>query len=178
MSAVSEGELTREGRRILCQLTAPGARLVVRDDGDYEAALRDGSAKTLRSRVSAPIAQGFAARGWVAGHASVFVLTDVGQGWFDRTVAGESPFAAQHQLRRKRIVTDPDGVECLVTVNEAESPIDRLRQRGLIDAAQFEAGEKLRRDFTLAQCRALRYARNRQRKDARVVDGRSAWCMI
>jgi hypothetical protein len=48
-------------------------------------------------------------------------------------------------------VTDAGGVAQLVTVNEAESPLQRMRKRHLIDAAQFEAGEKLRRDFTLAQ---------------------------
>src|SRR5690606_23422187 len=31
-----------------------------------------------------------------------------------------------------------------------ESPLSRLKARGLVDAAQFTAGEKLRRDYTLA----------------------------
>jgi len=54
-------------------------------------------------------------------------------------------------LRRTRLVKDARGVERRVTVDEGESPLARLKQRGMIDGAQFDASEKLRRDFTLAQ---------------------------
>lgn len=37
-----------------------------------------------------------------------------------------------------------------VTVNQAESPLGWLRARGLIDARQFEAGERLRADYEMA----------------------------
>ncbi len=37
-----------------------------------------------------------------------------------------------------------------VTVNLAESPLGWLRARGLIDARQYEAGERLRGDWTIA----------------------------
>ena len=37
-----------------------------------------------------------------------------------------------------------------VTVNLAESPLGWLRARGLIDARQFEAGERLRADYEMA----------------------------
>ncbi|HEY0106497.1 MAG TPA: DUF6456 domain-containing protein, partial [Rhizomicrobium sp.] len=46
---------------------------------------------------------------------------------------------------------DAQGVERRVTVDDGESPLTRLRHRKLIDGTQFDAGEKLRRDFTLAQ---------------------------
>jgi hypothetical protein len=36
-------------------------------------------------------------------------------------------------------------------VNVGESPLGRLKARGLVDATHFAAGEKLRRDYTLAQ---------------------------
>lgn len=62
----------------------------------------------------------------------------------------EDRYARQHKLRASRKVMDTDGSEKLVTINEAESPLGRLRHRKVIDAAQFDAGEKLRRDFTLA----------------------------
>src|SRR5262249_28985541 len=55
------------------------------------------------------------------------------------------------QLRTRTLAIDARGVEQVITINEAESPLRRMRKRGQIDAAQFEAGEKLRRDFTLAQ---------------------------
>ena len=38
-----------------------------------------------------------------------------------------------------------------VTVNRAESPLSWLRARGLVDARQFEAGERLRTDYETAQ---------------------------
>lgn len=37
-----------------------------------------------------------------------------------------------------------------VTVNLAESPLGWLRARGLVDARQFEAGERLRADYEIA----------------------------
>src|SRR5262249_50519904 len=74
-----------------------------------------------------------------------------GAGWYLRTLADGDPFAAQHQLRAHRMVVDAEGVERTVVANEAESPLTRLRARCLIDATQCEAGERLRRDFTLAQ---------------------------
>ena len=37
-----------------------------------------------------------------------------------------------------------------VTVNVAESPLGWLRSRGLVDARQFEAGERLRTDYETA----------------------------
>jgi hypothetical protein len=60
-------------------------------------------------------------------------------------------FARQHQLRARRRITDPDGKETVVTVDEAESPLARLRHRKYTDDVQFDAGERLRRDFTLAR---------------------------
>ena len=38
-----------------------------------------------------------------------------------------------------------------VTVNLAESPLGWLKARGLVDARQFEAGERLRGDWTMAE---------------------------
>ena len=43
------------------------------------------------------------------------------------------------------------GANRLVLVNAGESPLARLKLRGLVDPTQFAAGERLRRDFTLAQ---------------------------
>ena len=38
-----------------------------------------------------------------------------------------------------------------VTVNRAESPLSWLAARGLVDSRQVEAGERLRRDYEIAQ---------------------------
>lgn len=37
-----------------------------------------------------------------------------------------------------------------VTVNDAESPLAWLRSRNMVDARQFEAGERLREDYEMA----------------------------
>jgi len=59
-------------------------------------------------------------------------------------------FQRQHQVIATRKVLHADGKEEFVTINWAESPLARLRHRRAIDAVQFAAGERLRRDFTLA----------------------------
>ncbi len=46
--------------------------------------------------------------------------------------------------------TMPGGTRRRVTVNLAESPLGWLRSRKLIDARQFEAGERLRGDYEMA----------------------------
>lgn len=43
------------------------------------------------------------------------------------------------------------GARRTVTVNRAESPLSWLAARGLVDARQVEAGERLRRDYEIAQ---------------------------
>ena len=149
----AEGEIEREARRIFRKLMAPGAHLKP-GDGD---AFRLVSREELHAARIAPLAaatvEAFARRGWLrrAGAAGTYVLSDAGRGWFERATASGDPFEAQHQLRRTRRIKDARGIERRVTVDEGESPLARLKLRGLIDGAQFDAGEKLRRDFTLAQ---------------------------
>lgn len=58
--------------------------------------------------------------------------------------------AARHRILAARRMMNAQGHEVQVIVNEAESPLARLRLRKVIDGVQFEAGERLRRDFTLA----------------------------
>jgi hypothetical protein len=65
-------------------------------------------------------------------------------------MTNEDRFARQHRLCVTHKVISKDGHETFVTINEGESPLGRMRHRGVIDAVQFDAGERLRRDFTLA----------------------------
>ena len=152
MSALGEGEIGREARRILRSLDAPGAHLRP-DGGDLFCVVRrEAGAKARGAQVSAALVETFAKRGWLvrAGGDKSYVLSDAGRGWFERANAAEEPFAAQHQLRRRMLIKDTRGNNHHVTVDDAESPLARLKQRGLIGGAQFDAGEKLRLDFTLA----------------------------
>ncbi len=152
MSKLTEAEIAREARRIFRKLDAPGAHL--RPDGEeaWRVVSRADAGKPDGVKVSAPLVEAFARRGWLAraGSQQTYVLSDAGLGWFQRAQAEAEPFAAQHQLRRQAVVKDERGIERRVTLDDAESPLARLRQRGLIDRTQFAAGEKLRVDFTLA----------------------------
>jgi hypothetical protein len=103
-------------------------------------------------RVSAVIVDAFRRRGWLVARGTkpeTFAISDAGAGWIARELAVDDPFAAQHRVFGSRLMKTPEG-ERAVAVNEAESPLARLRLRGLIDTTQYEAGERLRRDFTIA----------------------------
>ncbi len=69
-------------------------------------------------------------------------------------------FAAQHQQRQPRLVKNEQGISVPVIVNDTESPLGWMRARKdksgqpLLSREQFEAGERVRRDFTLAQMSA------------------------
>jgi len=148
-----EGEIAREARRVFRGLTDPGAYLTPNGPDDFRLVSRGEMTAQRTAPVTAAIVEAFLRRGWIkrAGPPRCFVLSDSGRGWLLRAIADEEPFAAQHRILRTRVVKDGQGVERRVVVDEGESPLTRLKTRGLIDGAQFDAGEKLRRDFTLAQ---------------------------
>ena len=200
---IAEGEIAREGRRVLRKLAISGAALIA-GDGNLYAVMLPNKPRAI-FRVPAPLVDAFHHRGWLVatkidfhlppcgevasadaragggrsqmqpptrrnfadahsaglpteGEAKTrYVLSDAGLGWLRRALAEADAFAAQHQLRVKRTITDEQGLEQQVIFNEAESPLGRLRRRRvpsgkpLIGQSQFEAGERLRRDFTLAQ---------------------------
>jgi len=160
MSAgIAEGELLREARRLLRKLARPGARLV-RDGAGFAVAPPGRPPLRGAPRAGAEIVAALRARDWLARDPSeegAFLLSDAGLGWLRRTLAEHTPFAAQHQLRalRRARIADPNAAP--LAVNEGESPLGWLRNRRgsdgkrMITSAQFEAGERLRRDFTLAQ---------------------------
>lgn len=83
-------------------------------------------------------------------------ISEMGRARFRRLDAGEvqTPFGAQHRDVRLRSLAGERPER--VSVNQNESPLDWLRRRRgpdgepLIDAAAFEAGERLRRDLTFA----------------------------
>lgn len=66
------------------------------------------------------------------------------------------PFQAQHRLSARRQIR-LGSEEIVVEVNDGESPLGWLRRRKggdgkpLLSESQFEAGERLRRDFTIGQ---------------------------
>jgi hypothetical protein len=74
-------------------------------------------------------------------------VTAAGERW----LIGGDPRAAQHLELETRLIKDEAGRERYVVVNAAESPLSLLRHRKLIGVVAFEAGDKLRRDYTIGQ---------------------------
>jgi hypothetical protein len=157
----AEGEIVREGRRVLRKLMAREAVLALLPGGESYALMpggRNGMKPALC--VSAEIVEVFRRRDWVApsaGEGETLAITDAGLGWVKRAFAGEDAFAAQHRMDSLRAVSTPDGSAQTLTVNDGESPIGWLFHRKGLDGRtlitewQFRAGERLRADFTLAQ---------------------------
>jgi hypothetical protein len=146
----TERELTREARRILRKLLN-GAHLERNTDGRYSVMLRASGARHAKTKIDASLAQAMCAKDWLQaelGDPARLFLSAAGRAWLARSEAGDDPFAAQHQWRRRRTLLDEQGREHVVTFNAAESPLILMSLRGLIDQVQCEAGERLRRDYT------------------------------
>jgi hypothetical protein len=174
--AIARGELEREAKRIFRRLQEEGAHLMPleKDEAGLFVA-RNRWAKPVM-RVSLRLLAAFLAEDWLnasAAHTStahgraggadnegpplaLYRLSEAGLAWYRRSQAPEDGFRAQHQLRVRERLTGAAQTEAPVTLNAGESPLGWLRRRRgpggrpFIDEAQYEAGEKLRRDFTLA----------------------------
>lgn len=151
---IPERELQREARRILRKLMSEDSALVRTENGRY-LVHRAGKPDSVRhGTCTQPFVAAFRTRDWIrplGTNPESYGLSEAGAAWLKRSEADGDPFAAQHQLRRYRTVLDAQGIEGLKLVNEAESPLARLFARRMLDAAQFAAGERLRRDYTIAQ---------------------------
>jgi len=106
-------------------------------------------------RISAELVSSLYKNQLIARNHGGFVLSDTGIAFLRRKLAGSDSFRKQHQDRAIRTV-EIEGVRKPAVIDESESPLGWLRRRKdktgqpLIDAAQFEAGERLRRDFHYA----------------------------
>jgi hypothetical protein len=132
----------REVLRLLRRLE-DGTRLERGGDGIWTLAGR-----RRRAIVPAGLVSLLQSRGWLDERGCA---SEAGRAFLARAQNVEDPFASQHRLLATRLVKDERGRDCYVVVNAAESPIGFLRQRGFISHEQFGAGERLRRDFTMAQ---------------------------
>ncbi|MCJ2020287.1 MULTISPECIES: DUF6456 domain-containing protein [unclassified Methylobacterium] len=151
-------DLPREAARLLARLGEPGAyarpdplaedSLIVRRGGD---GISVGSGRFAAASGRALAAADLA--DWDAAGTRLTIST-AGRSRLRRQAAGgEAAFAAQH---RDLVVEQEDRTAEPVLRNAAENPLAwMVRRRGrdgvpLIDAACFEAGERLRRDMTAA----------------------------
>lgn len=155
----AERRFEREVRRIFRLLAQPGYLAGEMADGRV-GLFGPGGGKRPLATVEASVwseceardlvepVEGVARRCWRA--------NDAGRALYRRLIAEAEPFRAQHQLAGERRFRTEDG-EVSLAVNEAETPLGWLRRRKgadgkpLISNRQFEAGEKLRTDFTLGQ---------------------------
>ena len=85
-----------------------------------------------------------------------WVISRLGRARLRRASAADSPFRSQHQALDLREARAANGDAIMVRVNHAESPLGWLVShkdrtgKPLINQEQFAAGERMRRDFTLA----------------------------
>jgi hypothetical protein len=148
-SKVGGFEAEREGRRVLRRLT--DKKLFLAPEAGAQFALAGSHRAGRTMRVSAVIMEEFRARGWIAPRGTTpetYALSDVGAGWLAQSGVPDPFGAVQQELVQVSMMT-PDGPR-VVTVNDMESPIARLRLHGQLTPVQFEAGERLRQDFTMA----------------------------
>lgn len=92
---------------------------------------------------------------------SMLRATPAGLQHLKRAMSSGDPFQDQHRVLQETAIKPqrhaPHDAAMRVTVNVAESPLAWFRQRrgrngaAFIDETQFEAGERLRRDFTRGQ---------------------------
>ncbi len=148
---LGEAEIAREARRIFRKLFAPGAYVAEHEEGF--ALFVSARARRHAFEIEADTMRVFVTRDWLRPCGTAperWRLSEAGEGWYLRAQALSEPFAVQHQARAEKLIETAAGKQ-LVTVNEGESPLSWLRRRRRIDSAQYDAGERLRRDYTLAQ---------------------------
>ncbi len=155
------GALTRSEERLLRALgQGAGARAHPFEEGRVIVSARTGGvslggASHPLAALEALLARDLAARDLAAPENGVAAITPQGRAFLRRLDAGEDGFAAQHREIAEAELEEGGGRR-RVRVNNEESPLAWLASRKgadgrpLIDAACFEAGERLRRDMTLA----------------------------
>ncbi|MCX5520147.1 DUF6456 domain-containing protein [Kaistia defluvii] len=142
----------REAARLARRLATAGARIVREAEG-YRllSPLTD-----RRGAVEAIAVKALLADGALDADGAGYVLSQAGRAMVRRRLAGGDDFGAQHQPRERRTIEE-EGGRASVLVDQGESPLAWLRSRKgrdgrpLIDDAAFQAGERLRADFTRGQ---------------------------
>ena len=161
---VSDHEVRREARRVFKRLLEPGAHL--RDLTGYLATKGQWGLFSARNGFTRPVAklepdivEAFISNDWLNETGDRHQeLSPSGAAWYRRIKAQAEPFASQHRDSEPRVL-ESDGRREVVQVNAAESPLAWLRARSnpqgepMLTEEQYEAGERLRRDFEQARLR-------------------------
>ncbi|XSG81230.1 MAG: DUF6456 domain-containing protein [Methyloligella sp. ZOD6] len=155
MAGYGSGDAKREAdaARLLRRLRDDGA--VLARSGQTLCLTMPGRDGSRRQTVGIELVQFCVTQDWLQPRGDRLHLTDAGQAWLRRLDAGDDPYRRQHQIR-KIGEAEIGGVRRPVLVNEGESPLGWLKSRKdrngrpLISPAQYEAGERLRSDYTFA----------------------------
>lgn len=159
---VTENELRREAARIFPKLANDAGFIEsIASSKDcsgivYGVFTRRNHYRRNVQEVSEAVVLELRAMGLITESNGRFTLSDEGLLWLRRQRAGAEPFLEQHQLR-EIAYRDVRGARRPVILNEGESPLGWLRKRKdrdgtpMIDAPQFEAGERLRAEFERGQ---------------------------
>jgi hypothetical protein len=152
---IAAGEFGREARMILRLIAKPDTRLVEAGAGTW--AIESGRSRRSRQTVEDAMVRDLLRRGWLIREPTgSYRISVAGERWLAGASAGEDGFGDQHRLVRRPGRSHRRGAPG-PAVNEAESPLGWLRSRRdkqgqpLISEAQYNAGERLRVDFTVAQ---------------------------
>lgn len=147
-AAIARGEVARALGAI-----AAGKRTVTAADGRHvRLAGGEGAAMRCRAVVLAALAR----RGLVSREGPKLALTGDGQAWLRREEAKGDPFQEQHRDMGTVEVELPAG-RMSASINLAESPLGQLARRkdragrAFLTDDEFNAGEKLRADYTRGQ---------------------------
>ena len=149
--------LSRHGRRLLETLAHEGAsaRETEARAGFLAVSAPKGKVTSVLASLPASAAEPLVARGLAAWQGNRLAITPEGQAFHRRLIApGDNPFGAQHRELSREI---RDSGDAPVVVDTNESPLAWLARRRdrdgkpFLDAAAFEAGERFRRDVTVAQ---------------------------
>lgn len=151
MPTVPEADIVR----LLRRLSANGARLV--RDGTAWRLEAERTSGTSRGRIDETTVADAEARGLIAADGPAMTITDVGVALVRRALAGGEDFRAQHGAIAPDSISDDAGLMRQVARDRGESPLSWLRHRRgrdgrpMVEAVEYEAGERLRVDFTRGQ---------------------------
>ncbi len=159
---LSENELVREVKRIFPRLALKASYLsALNNEHDNKAMwgifIAKNNFNKPVAKIEARIVSALQARDFIEQkNTGMLVLSDTGRAWYRRITASVDPYRTQHHLLAEASVTMPQGIKQRVKINEGESPLGWLRRRKsangqpFLSLPQYDAGERLRRDFMLA----------------------------
>jgi len=159
MKAVSEKQFEQEARRVLRRFVEPEAYLAQMTPTEFGLFQPRSRSRKPVLRLEVGIWAQFQKHDFLnrrEGPKGVsWTLSEAGRAYWRRASNASDPFQAQHQMRARRRIPH-DGKLIDVEYNEAETSLAWLsRRKGangkpLLTDEQVDAGERLRRDFTIA----------------------------